>query len=348
MGRHELLIAALFAAVLSPVRVEAQASRGDPSAFFSRTEPVRFTLRANIRQLLADTADEAPTRDASVSFRDSAGKTVTIPVKVKTRGRWRLTHCEFPPLNITFPAAQTTGTPFEGLGKVRLTSYCKDHPGYEQYIIQELQLYRIYQVLTPFGHAARALQITYVDEPSGRTRTTRYAFFVDDRDDVASRLNSALLKARGASGPDLDPYHRALMGVFEYMIGNTDFLVSELHNAFLLGTPQGETIPVPYDFDYSGAVNTVYAAPNPVLPIKNVRQRHFRGFCVEPEQFGRVFSELNEKKQAIYALYDDPIGRLLRLDIANDTRKYFDEFYRIINTPELAQAEIIGRCLRRE
>jgi hypothetical protein len=348
MGRNELLILAAVAGVLSPIRVVAQASANGAVPFFSRVEPVRFTLTANIRQLLADTADEAPARDASVSFRDSAGKAITIPVKVKTRGRWRLTHCEFPPLNFTFSAVHTTGTPFDGLHKARLTSFCKDHPGYEQYVLQELQLYRIYQVLTPFGHTPRVLQITYVDEPSGRTRTTRYAFFVDDRDEVASRLNSALLKANGATGSDLEPYHRALMGVFEYMIGNTDFLVSERHNAFLLGTPEGETIPVPYDFDYSGAVNTVYAAPNPILPIKNVRQRHFRGFCADQEQFRRVFSLLNEKKDAIYALYDDPIGKLLRLDVVRETRTYFDEFYRIINDPQLAQSEILGRCLKRE
>ena len=65
---------------------------------------------------------------------------VTIPVKVKTHGRWRLNHCEFPPLSIAFPAAQTAGTPFEGLPGARLTSFCRNHPAFEQYILQELQL----------------------------------------------------------------------------------------------------------------------------------------------------------------------------------------------------------------
>jgi hypothetical protein len=345
MGRNPLLIAVLAA---TPLLAGAQSPQGKATGFFDRIEPVRFTLSADIRQLRADTADEAPTRAASVSFRDAAGKTVSMPVKVKTHGRWRLTHCEFPPLSITFPESLITGTPFEGLAKARLTSFCKDHPGYEQYIIQELQLYRVYQVLTPYGHLPRALQVTYVDAPSGKTRTTRHAFFLDDREAVATRHNAALLKSKGAAGSDLEPYHRTLMGVFEYMIGNTDFLVSELHNAFLLGTPQGETIPIPYDFDYSGAVNTIYATPNPVLPIKNVRQRHFRGFCSDAGEFAKVFSLLNEKKSAIYSLYDDPIGKLLRLDVANDTKKYFDEFYRIINTPELARTEILSRCLKRE
>ena len=333
--------------VLIPGSVRGQTAPAHPG-FFERVEPVRFTLAVDIRQLRADTADEVPSREGQLSFKDSTGRTITIPVKVKTHGRWRLTHCEFPPLSISFPADHTPGTPFEGLRKARMTSFCKDHPAYEQYILQELQLYRIYQLLTPYSHVSRALHVTYVDAPSGRTRTARYAFFIDERDDVATRQSSALLKAKGATGTDLDPFHKVLMGVFEYMIGNTDFLVSDLHNAFLLGTAQGETVPVPYDFDYAGAVNTVYATPNPVLGIKSVRQRHFRGFCADPAEFNKVFTLLNEKKRAIYALYDDQIGKLLRLDVATDTKKYLDEFYRIINNRELAQAEIIGRCLRRE
>jgi hypothetical protein len=347
------VVIAVVTAIIPSPRLHAQgASRADAPikaiGFFEKTDPVRFTLAVDITVLRGDTADEAPTRDATVSFRDSSGRTVTMPVKVKTHGRWRLTHCEFPPLSITFAAALVAGTPFEGLARARMTSFCKDHPAYEQYILQELQLYRAYQLLTPYGHTPRALQVTYVDQRTGRTRTTRHAFFIDEREAVATRMGAALLKAKGAIGSDLEPYHRTLMGVFEYMIGNTDFLVAELHNAFLLGTPQGETVPVPYDFDYSGAVNAIYATPNPVLPIKNVRQRHFRGFCADTDLFAKVFARFNEKKSALYALYDDQVGKLLRLDVANDTKKYFDEFYRTINSPELAQAEMIGRCIRRE
>jgi hypothetical protein len=349
MGRtHALAIAALGALLPCPALAQAQAAVDRPAGFFDRVELVRFTLTSDIKQLRADTADEAPTREATISFRDSAGRTITMPVKVRTHGRWRLTHCEFPPLSITFPPDHVAGTPFEGLSKARLTSYCKDHPAYEQYILQELQLYRIYQLLTPYGHVSRALQVTYVDAANGRTRATRYAFFIDERDAVATRNNAALLKAKGATGSDLEAYHRALMGVFEYMIGNTDFLVSELHNVFLLGTAQGEMIPVPYDFDYAGAVNTAYATPNPALSIRNVRTRLFRGFCADPAEFTKVFTLLNERKKDIYALYDDQIGKLLRLDVATETRKYFDEFYRILNNRELAQLEILSRCLRRE
>ncbi len=119
MRRQHLLLPTLLVVVGTPRTAAAQSApdtaTGRPLAFFARIEPVQFTLTADIKLLRADTADEAPSRNATVSFKDPAGNTVTIPVTVKTHGRWRLTHCEFPPLSITFPAAQRSGTPFEGL-----------------------------------------------------------------------------------------------------------------------------------------------------------------------------------------------------------------------------------------
>jgi hypothetical protein len=38
-------------------------------------------------------------------------------------------------------------------------------------------------------------------------------------------------------------------------------------------------VPVPYDFDYTGLVNTEYAIPGETLGIKSVRERYFLGPC---------------------------------------------------------------------
>ena len=52
--------------------------------------------------------------------------------------------------------------------------------------------------------------------------------------------------------------------LFEYMISNTDWNVSLLHNIKLIRKKDTkEIIVVPYDFDYSGLVNADYAVPNP-------------------------------------------------------------------------------------
>ncbi|NUQ12257.1 MAG: hypothetical protein HUU26_08025 [Gemmatimonadaceae bacterium] len=356
---HRLIRAALLAvpAVLSAQgagtadttkpRKDSPEALQAAARFYAALEPVAFTLRANVRQLRADTMDDPPARAAVVSIRQAGGQSIEVPITVRTHGRWRLTHCEYPPLSLNFPFGALRGTPLEGLDKARLTSFCRNHEGYEQYVVQELQLYRIYHLLTPYSQRSRLLRVTYVDSASGRTIATRDAFFIEDRDALAARLDAVQMKAQGAVPSDLDPYHSALMGVFQYFIGNTDFHISALHNVLLMGTAAGPIVPIAFDFDYAGAVNTVYAVPQPAFRIPNVRTRLFRGYCAPEAEFRKVFELFNAKRQAIYALYDDPVGKRLRWDVINDTRKYFDEFYRVINDPVLARAEILDRCLRR-
>lgn len=316
-----------------------------PGPFYQGAAPVEFTLKLNMALVRADTMDDPPARDATISVRGTNGRTVDLPVKVRTRGRWRLTHCDFPPLNLNFDAG-TESTPFAGLDKARLTNVCRNNNEYEQYLLQEMQLYRLYQQLTPYSQAARPVRITWVDSTNGKKLATRYGFFIEDRDEFAARTYSAVMKAEGAMASDLSPYHAAVMGVFEYMIGNTDFFLPALHNVMLLATAAGEIVPVAFDFDYSGAIGTPYAIPNPVLKITSVRDRLFRGPCASDEVFHRVFGLFVERRKAMERLYDDEAGKLIRWNLARDMLGYFDGFYRIIGDTAVARREIIDHCVK--
>ena len=92
-----------------------------------------------------------------MSYKDTAGSLVSVPLKARTRGIWRLRMCDFPPLRLNFSSDSVKGTIFRHLDKPKLVSYCQDRDGYERYVLQEYQLYRIYQVLTPVSHRARLL-----------------------------------------------------------------------------------------------------------------------------------------------------------------------------------------------
>jgi hypothetical protein len=130
------------------------------------------------------------------------------------------------------------------------------------------------------------------------------------------------------------------------MIGNTDFAISALHNAEVISRDNGEIWPVVYDFDFSGAVNARYATPDPRFHTASVRDRIYRGYCVPPDEYPKVFALFNEKKDAIYALYRDEIGKLLRGETVDATLRYFDEFYRTINNPRSAKQAIVDACLK--
>lgn len=315
--------------------------------FFESQAPIEVTFTANISKLRGDKSPEPPWRAATLSYKGPDGNAVTVPLRARTRGIWRLKTCDFPPLRLNFSGETSKGSIFDKLDKPKLVSHCEDVDSYEQYILQEFQLYRIYHLLTPVSHNARLLKLTYADSGSGRVRAKRYGFVIEQPGALAARLGGKIMQQKGAGAGDLDPYQNALMSVFQYMIGNTDFSVAGLHNIELFFTADGNVMPIAYDFDFAGAVNARYAVPDMTLNLPNVRRRLFRGYCTEADAYAKVFSLFKEKKPEIYALYNDEIGKLMDRGTVKETLRYYDEFYKTINDPRSAKRSIIESCIAR-
>jgi hypothetical protein len=322
------------------------AKHHDASAFFQSQDPIDVTLTTNIGKIRGDKGDNPPWRPATLSYKAPEGTLVTVPIKARTRGIWRLKMCDFPPLRLNFSGATSKGTIFDNLDKPKLVSYCQNADSYEQYILQEYQLYRIYQLITPVSHKARLIRFTYADSADGKVRARRYGFIMEEPKALAARLGGRVMEQKGAGGGDLDPLQDALFGVFQYFIGNTDFSVAGLHNVELFFSEQGDIMPIAYDFDFSGAVNARYATADSSLRIPNVRQRLFRGYCADAESYAKAFAIFNEKKPEIYALYSDSIGKLMDQGRVRETLHYFDDFYGTINNRGAARREIIESCLK--
>jgi hypothetical protein len=330
---------------------KAAKDSGLVSHFFRTETPLTFTLTTNIKRIKGDKSDNSPWRAATVTYTAVAPDTgtVTLPIKIKTRGIWRLKNCDFPPIWLNFNSS-VKGTEFRGLDQVKLTSYCRNNDEYERYVMRELMLNRALRLLTPASHAVRAVRVTYVDSASGKKETTRLGFVQEEPLTLAGRMNGRMMKLQGATSDDLEPFANGLFGVFQYFIGNTDFSISGLHNVELLGLNNGMfVLPIAHDFDFSGAVNARYATVHPLLAtqIHTVRDRLFRGYCVSPAIFADVFKLFNTKKDSIYALYRDPVGKLLPDDDVKETLQYFDDFYKTIDNPKSAKRDIMDQCSRK-
>jgi hypothetical protein len=316
------------------------------SKFFRSETPIVATLTTNVGRLRGDkNAATAPWRPATLSYTGPDSSHGVVPVRLKTRGIWRLKNCQFPPVRLNFTSEAVKHTVFSGLDQPKLINHCRDEDTYEQYVLQEFQLYRIYRLLTPATHAVRLVRLSYADSGKEKLLATRYAFIQEAPGELAARLLAKQTKLKGAGPDDLEPFQSALVGVFQYMIGNTDFAFGALHNVELMQMQNGDYWPIVYDFDFSGAVNARYATVDPQLHMNSVRNRLYRGYCVPKEYFPKVFELFNAKKDSIYALYRDPLGKLLHQDIADETLKYFDDFYKTINTPRYAKNEIIDACI---
>ena len=321
--------------------------RGKQSeAFYSASTPLEVTLTLNVKRIRGDKADKAPWRQATFAFPDSAGKQVVIPAQTRTRGIWRLKNCDFPPLRLNFKGEVTKGTLLEGVDKPKLVNFCKDTDDNEQYMLQEAQLYRVYNLLTPASHRMRPLIVNYVDSASGKLHAKRFGFFIEEPEVMAARNGGPIMDMKGALPQDLEPYYTALVGVFQYFIGNTDFSVYALHNIELIMQPTGNFLPVAYDFDFSGAIATNYATPDPKLAIQNVKMRLYRGYCVQPEEYQKAIAKFNEKKAEIYALYTDDLGKMMKPKIVENTLRYYDDFYKTINDPKRVKREIGDDCVK--
>jgi hypothetical protein len=142
----------------------------------------------------------------------------------------------------------------------------------------------------------------------------------------------------------VDPEQMTLVAVFQYMIGNTDWAVSALHNIVLIRDSTGVVYPVPYDFDWSGVIMPPYAQPDPSLGIATVRQRTYRAGCRRPEELAPVFAKFNAQKEAIYALYRGLESEGLEPKRIDQALRYYDEFYKIINDPGATRREFTRTC----
>ena len=343
-----LCLAGCTASASGPL-VRASLPQGPTPRLFESHEVFALTLSAPLASAFADDGDERDYRPGVLSYADSSAAPVEIELGVRTRGFYRREHCSFPPLRLNLKKKQAEGTAFAGQDKLKLVTHCRGSTRYQHYVLQEYLIYRSYNLLSDRSYRVRLVELDYIDSEGRRDPTTKNGVLIEDRSDLAKRNGLSTLDVPSVRLADLDPEALALLGVFEYMIGGTDWSATRgaagddcCHNTKPFADGRGRVIPVAYDFDFTGAVSAHYAEPNPELSIRSVRQRLYRGYCRSNEHLPAVFALMNTRREAIYQLYRsqgglDP-GRMQR------TLSYYDEFYRIINDPEQVRTKIIAKC----
>ena len=350
-------LAALAAICLVPratPRLEAQSVGRQPppdstesrarGRLFDSADPLQFTLTADFGAIVKQRGTEKKSQPGVLSYVAATGDSVVLDVQLRTRGHWRLAACQYPPLKVEFDRERTAHTLFAKQGSLKLTVQCRGGSSWANYLLEEYLIYRAYNLLTERSFRARLARVTYVDARGKHPAETRHAFFVEDDDRMARRNDLKVFPQKGVYQNELNFDQTGLTMVFQYMIGNTDFAVSALHNIVLIRDSAGVVYPVPYDFDWSGVIWTPYAQPDVRLPIRTVRQRIFRGTCRAPEELTVLFGRFNAQKDAMYALYHGLESEGLEPNRVKQALDYYDQFYKIINDPGDTRREFIRTC----
>ena len=314
--------------------------------FFASEEPLEMRLRFDVREFLKSRNDPEYL-DATLTVFTGEHDSVSQHIKLKVRGNMRLESCAFPPIMLKFKDNKNESEPIQGHGTIKLVTPCNQTKSYENYVIREYLAYRLYNLLTPYSFKTRLVKIHYSDVSKRDHSFTAYGFLIENEDQMALRNNAVVIGTRNITQKQMIPSEMARVAVFNYMIGNTDWSVPYQHNIKILKslvTPSDKGIPVAYDFDYSGFVNTPYAAPCEQLPIREVTERYYTGLCFSEEEMRPILDEFsgmkNELLRTIHNFEYLPDYEKKRMEV------YVSSYYKQYRRPEVLLSDLNRTCKR--
>jgi hypothetical protein len=312
------------------------------AGLFESDEVLAITLKGNLHDLLKNRSGDPQYYPLTLSLAEKNSPDISIPVKVKTRGHFRRIkgNCDYPPLLISFSKEDRQSSALFGKQvKLKLVMPCKG----DEYVVREWLVYKLYNLVTPQSFRARLVSVTLKDENNKKDDPPFFGILLEEEQQMAERNNAVAVTRK--LGPEQTMRDAFLnMAVFQYLIGNTDWSVQYLQNVKLIAEDSmAIAVTVPYDFDHAGIVNCPYAQPAEELQMNSVRQRRYRGFCVDDmTAFDSIIVRYKKLKNAIYNLYTG--CPLLNEKYIKTTQKYLDEFYTTINNPKALKREWMYPC----
>jgi hypothetical protein len=320
------------------------AAEAEAAPLFQSEEPLKITLTTDIKWLRDKRIDTMEV-DGTVLFEDLDGSMAERPVEVRTRGNFRRDkrNCNFPPIRLDFPKKEMEGTVFDGQDKLKLVSPCHDsRDQYQRYVYKEYLVYKLHELISPMSFRVRLVEVTFVDINDDYDSRTKIGFLIEDEDQMAERNSATYVDVEEFHPGRMDGEMSVVASVFNYMIGNTDFSPVFFHNAKLIRTDDARYVPVPYDFDFAGAVNTRYATPDPSLSIRRVTDRLYRGFCRPELQYEPIRSLFGSQRQAVWDLYEG--FTMMDENHREDALEFFEEFFEVMDDPDKFDREIARVC----
>ncbi len=294
--------------------------------FFSNEQPLEMTLVSDFKKLKSDRKAGA-LQKAMATLTLSGTDSVTDEIQINARGQYRRQICQMPSLMVNF---KNTASILSKLKKMKLVCGCASTANDEELLLKEYLAYKIYNLVADMSFKVRLVKVNYKDVANKMKAYSQYGFFIEDVDDMAKR-NACAEYQNKATSQTINRSQMTTVALFEYMIGNTDWSVSNFHNIKLMRPVADSLISpyaVPYDFDFAGIVNAPYAFPNDAFPIEKVTDRLYRGYPRTLDEIQKALQPFLQKKVAIYSL-------VLNFDLLHKRERetminYLDDFYAII------------------
>lgn len=324
----EILSFVILWNVISTVSAQPPIKQG----LFTDDKILTFTLKGDVKHLLADRKGEPSYFPMHLLETMADGDTLSLDLRIRTRGHFRRLpeNCVYPPLLLNFPRSKVPDQSlFKGQNKLKLVMPCRG----EIYVYREYLTYQLANLISPNTFKARLVRVVLLDTQKQKASKEILGFLLEDEDEMAARIDGEIIKDGIFRPEDFTQEDFLLMASLQFLIGNTDWSTQYRQNIKVVET-KDKLLAIPYDFDHAGLVFSPYAKPAAELELNSVRDRRYRGYCVDDLiLFEPITTLFNEKKDEIYTLYSE--NSQLKNGYKKSTLRYFDAFYKIINDPEL-------------
>ncbi len=320
----------LFAAT---VNLSAQKSLFDD---IEVKEGNNYTLEADFSSLIENKYEEVEV-DGIFSYTSENGSVRELPVNLELRGKFRRAKCDFPPLKITLKKKSAEQLNFQKeFRSLKLVTHCyADEDGSYEHLYKEHLVYELYGLLNEDSYRTKFINIDFVDTKQGSTQEFS-VLIVEDTDQLAYRLG-AYETSSLYNLPD-DQFNQenlVLVNAFQFMIANSDWSKETVKNVKILKRGK-EYILVPYDFDFSGFVNSKFARPNNSLGLFRMKDRAWQGPRLNTNrQFSGSFS--SKRDQIEDTILSD---QYLNTDQKTELVEFIDSFFNIIDQKKLRSLEV--------
>lgn len=309
--------------------------------FMDEREALPITIETDMRKMIRQKYREEY-QQTVISHYDGDSARLSREIKIRSRGDMRKKVCFYPPLKLKFKKSILQK---EGLlpqhNKLKMVILCKASKTCEQYVFKEYLIYKLYNIISPYSFRVKLLTINFIDSRGKSKDRQMYGFFIEPEKELAARLGGVAIKRSKASSAILEPEPYRILAVFQYMIGNTDWSIGNMHNLKLIKVPEyPKVLPVGYDFDYAGLINTDYAVPHESLPLKTVRERLYRGRACTESETAQLMDLFNGHQAEIleYTKNFDYLDKKNKREVL----KYLESFFGILEKPKRAK-NIFGK-----
>lgn len=319
-----LLPVFLLLGTLLPLPCPAQ--QRPPSLFdaLTRTEGEKLTLELDLTTIMAQKKSDQYFPAALITSDGQAFK-----VDVRPRGKFRRKNAVFPPLKLKFKKKDLVAAGYDTLNEIKLVLPVYDNDLGSELVVREYLAYRMFEQLSPVHVRARLIRLTMKDTHVEKSKKSLIAMLVEDEEESCARYGGVPVEDYGIPADSLSTNQAALMVMFEYMIGNTDWEIAMLRNVRLMRTEEhGKIIVMPYDFDFSGLVSAPYSSPASETGMKTVRDRFLMSSGVKPEALKRAVMMIRGSRQAIYDLCR---SKYLSRTASTDMIQFLDTFFEKIS-----------------